>query len=180
MTANTSPETVTLRDGTSVLIRKIRPDDAPRLQAAFARMSPESVYLRFLDQRRALSDREAQRLAGVDNQTHVALVAVIAENGEEHIIGVARYALVGPSEPDTAEAAVTVIDEYQKRGLGTILVQRLVGMAQAQGVRAFLANVHYSNSEILRFIDRSGLPMKRKLQSSIWEIKLMLDAQAQK
>lgn len=178
MTADTPSETATLRDGTTVVIRNIRPDDAPRLQAAFTRLSPDSVYLRFLDQRRALSDRDAERLANVDGQTHFALAATVEEKGEELIIGVARYAIVGPSEPDTAEAAVTVIDDYQRRGLGTILVQRLVGHARANGVRAFVANVHYSNAEILRFIERSGLPTQRKLQAGIWEIKLGLDPES--
>lgn len=169
------PETIALRDGTPVTIRLIRPDDAPKLQLAFTRLSPESIYLRFLDQRTALSDREAQRLANVDNRTHVALVAAHEEGGEEHIIGVARYAVVSPSEPDVAEAAIAVIDEFQGRGLGTILLQRLVDFARAHGIRAFAANVHYSNTEIARFIERSQLPFKKKLQAGVWEIRVSLD-----
>jgi len=173
------PETIALRDGTPVTIRLIRPDDAPRLQSAFTRLSPESVYLRFLDQRTALSDREAQRLANVDNRTHVALVAAHDEGGQEHIIGVARYAVIDPSEPDTAEAAVAVIDEFQGRGLGTILLQRIVAFARARGVHAFMATVHYSNAEIMRFIERSRLPFKKKLQAGAWEIRVSLDADPQ-
>ncbi len=176
MTADSLPETITLRDGTSVTLRPVRPDDARRLQTAFKRLSRQSIYLRFLDQRTELSDREAQRLAGVDQQTHVALAATIMQDNEEHIIGVARYAIINPSQADTAEAAVIVIDEFQGRGLGTILVQRLVAYAQTHGIRAFLATVHYSNAEILRFIERSRLPLKKRLQAGVWEITVQLDS----
>jgi GNAT superfamily N-acetyltransferase len=176
MTVTFEPETVTLRDGTSVALRAIRPDDAPRLQAGFARLSRESIYLRFLDQRNALSDREAQRLASVDYHSTMAIVAVVEEQGEEHIIGVGRYATVGPGDPGAAEAAVTVIDDYQRRGLGSVLVDRIVRYARAHGIHTFLAAVHYSNAGILHFIDSSRLPTKRRLESGAWEIRVDLDA----
>jgi RimJ/RimL family protein N-acetyltransferase len=179
MAADSLPETATLRDGTSVTLRAVRPDDASRLQTAFKRLSRQSVYLRFLDQRTELADREAQRLAGVDQHTHVALAATVIQDGEEHIVGVARYAIISPSEPDAAEAAVTVIDEFQGRGLGTIMLRRMVAFAREHGIRAFVANVHYSNAEIMRFIERSRLPFKKKLQAGVWEIRIALDADPQ-
>ena len=177
MNQRSYPETVTLRDGTAVTLRPIRPDDAPRLQEAFERLSPESVFLRFLDQRASLSDAEARRGATVDYHSSTAIVAVIEEHGEEHIIGGARYTGVGPAKPDTAEAAVTVVDEYQRRGLGVILVQHIVEYARAHGIRYFLATVHYSNEQILHFIERSKLRTDKRLESGAWEIKILLDAQ---
>ncbi|HLF25631.1 MAG TPA: GNAT family N-acetyltransferase [Anaerolineae bacterium] len=169
------PETVTLRDGTAVRLRAIQPDDAPRLQALHARLSTESIFLRFLDQRTALPDRDAQQLANVDYRTRMAIVAALAEEPEQ-LIGVARYAAIDSAQLDTAEAAIVVQDDYQERGLGTILVDRLVGYARGQGVHAFLATVHYSNAEIMRFIQRSGLTAQKKLEAGVWEIKINLDA----
>ena len=82
MNQRSYPERVTLRDGTTVTLRPIRPEDAPRLQEAFERLSPESVFLRFLDQRASLSDDEARRGAAVDGYSTMAIVAVIEEHGE--------------------------------------------------------------------------------------------------
>ena len=168
------PETVRLRDGTPVIVRPIRPDDAPLLQALHARLSAESVFLRFLEQRKALTDQDAQRLATVDYRATMALVATREENGAEEIIGVARYAAVDPGRPERAEAAIVVEDAFQGRGLGTILVDRLVRYARNHGVQAFVASVHYSNSEIMHFIQRSGLPAEKHLESGVWEITIHL------
>ena len=178
MNQRSYPERVTLRDGTTVTLRPIRPEDAPRLQEAFERLSPESVFLRFLDQRATLSDAEARRGATVDYHGSMAIVAVVEEHGEEHIIGGARYTAVDPAKPDTAEAAITVVDEYQRRGLGTILVQHIVEYARAHGIRYFLAAVHHSNEQILHFIEQSKLPAEKRLEGGTWEIKIRLDAQA--
>jgi len=178
MSNRSYPEIVTLRDGATATLRPIRPDDASGLQEAFERLSPESVFLRFLDQRVSLTDSEAQRGAIVDGYSTMAIVAVIEEHGEEHIVGGARYVAVDPAKPDTAEAAVTVIDEYQGRGLGTILVQHIVEYARAHGIRYFLATVHHSNKQILRFIEQSKLPAEKRLESGAWEIRIRLDAEA--
>jgi len=176
MRSSFATETVTLRDGTQVVLRAIRPDDAPRLQALHKRLSPESVFLRFLDQRKALTDQDAQRWATVDYRTHMAIVAALPDGADERLIGVARYAAIDPAKPDTAEAAIVVQDDHQGRGLGTILVNRLVTYARAHGIRAFVASVHYSNSEIMHFIQRSGLPAKKRLEAGVWEIHIRLDA----
>jgi acetyltransferase len=168
-------ERVSLRDGTLVSIRSIRPDDAPRLQALFKRLSPASIYLRFLGYRKGLSDAEARSLAEVDYHNRMAFVACVEQGPEELIIGVARYALVEGVVPCSAEAAVVVEDEYQGRGLGTILLKKLVIYARENGVRSFWATVHRNNAQILRFIKRSGLPVERKaLKEGAWDIRVRL------
>jgi len=168
------PEVITLRDGTMVTIRPIRPDDAPRLQVLFYRLSPESIALRFLGHPKELPDEQAQQLANVDYQTRMALVAIHEQDDEEHIIAVARYA-ADSAQPDLAEAAIVVEDEYQKRGLGTLLLTRLVAYARTHGIRAFMATVHHDNVQIMRFIRRSGLPSESKLEAGVWEIMVKLE-----
>ncbi len=167
------PEEVTLRNGTVVTIRPIRPDDAPRLQALFYRLSPESIALRFLGHLKELPLEQAQQLATVDYRTRMALVATRQQNGEEDIIAVARYA-ADSAKPDLAEAAIVVEDEYQKRGLGTLLLTRLVAYARTHGIRAFMATVHHDNVQIMRFIRQSGLPTESKLEAGIWQIVVKL------
>jgi len=172
------PEPVTLRDGTTVTIRPIRPDDAPRLLALFHRLSPESIALRFLGQPKELPYKQAKQFATVDYHKRMALVAARDEGSEEHVIAVARYAVDPATEPDVAEAAVAVEDAYQNRGLGTLLLIRLVEYARRHGIRAFMATVHHDNVQIMRFISKSGLPTERKLEAGVWEILVKLEPEA--
>jgi len=171
-------ERAILRDGTQVLLRPIRPDDAPRLQAGFLRLSPESIYLRFFEALKELPDNQAEGFATVDYKDRMALVASIQENGEERLVGVARYSKVSPSEPGLAESAVIVDDEYQRRGVGMLLLSRLVVYARAHGVTTFLATIHSTNARMLRFIQHSGLPFQRKIiEPGVWEIRIFLEPQ---
>ena len=173
-------ETVTLRDGTTVTIRPIRPDDARGLQALFDRLSPESISLRFLGHPKELPYEQARQLANVDYRTRMALVATRQHGSEEHIIAVARYAADPAGQPDLAEAAIVVEDEYQKRGLGTLLLTRLVAYAQAHGIRAFRAMVHQDNIQIMRFVRHSGLPAERALEAGVWEVLVKLEPEAER
>lgn len=179
-TALPEPETVTLRDGSQVILRPIRPDDAPRLQALYGRLSPQSIFFRFLGHSPALSDGEARRLANVDYARQMAWVAAPAAEPAEEIIGVARYALPpeasgGEEAPRAAEAAVVVEDRWQRRGLGTLLLRRLAHYARAQGIEQLQATVHQANRQILRFIRRSGLPTESQIDGGLWEIRVSLE-----
>lgn len=167
---------VTLRDGTLVTIRPIRPDDAPRLQEGFTRLSARTIYLRFLQATSQLSDEQAKRFANLDYQTQMALVGSIQEQGEEQLIGVARYALVGSGDQEAAECAVVVRDDYQQRGLGTHLLVKLVQYARQQGILAFIATVLASNSPVMNFIWKSGLHYDRKMvEPGVFQIRILLE-----
>jgi RimJ/RimL family protein N-acetyltransferase len=167
-------ETVTLRDDTEVIVRPILPEDAPRLQNLFSRLSPESIYFRFLGRPKDLPRAQAERLVNVDYEKRMAFVATCGTDDVRDIIAVARYAEVEGS-PGLAEAGVVVEDRYQKRGLGTILLSRLTQYAREQGVQAFYASVHPANNRILRFIQRSGLPSESRLESGVWEMHVSLE-----
>lgn len=173
--AGLDPQAATLRDGTLVNIRPIRPDDAPRLQALAVRLSPESIYLRFLTHRTTLSDEEARRLASVDYHSHMAFVATPGQADDADIIAVARYAGLGPAEPGVAEAGVIVEDRYQGRGLATLLLARLVAYARAHGIRSFVATFHPSNAIIMQLIRKSGLVIENKqFEMGLWCMQMSL------
>ena len=172
----TTSEVISLRDGTQVNIRPVKPDDAPGLQALFNRLSPQSIYHRFLGFRKALPDQEAKLLTEVDYQGKMALVATNDKNGRESIIGVARYDVLCPANPDVAEASVVVEDQHQGRGLCTHLLKRLKVYAQTHGIRAFRAMVHNDNTRIMRLIERSGLPVERMtIEQGVWDIQVNLE-----
>ena len=170
-------ESVTLRDGTPVVLRPIRPDDAPRLQAFHAHLSPDSVYLRWLSAHPVLTDEEAETLARVDYHDRMAFVATLPAAGPaeaETIIGVARYTLAPAEGPGAAEAAVVVADDFQQRGLGTQLLRRLLPYARAAGITTWVAEINAQNARMLRFIQRSGLPATRQLESGSYQVRIEL------
>lgn len=138
-----------LRDGRSVLLRAVRPDDAPRLVEFHSRLSPETQYLRFFGPKPRLTDAEAHYLANVDFDRRFAIVATIREDGADRIVAVGRFDLV---DADTAEVAVVVRDDHQHAGLGTEIFEQLKAAALSGGVRAFAGEVLAENERMLRLL----------------------------
>ena len=133
---------VVLRDGSTVLIRPVRPVDAPLLADGFARLSARSRQLRFLTQKKELSPAELRYFTDVDHHDHEALGALNHADGRG--VGIARY-VRDADDPQAAEIAVTVADDWQGRGLGTELVAQLSERARAEGIRRFTALVAADN-----------------------------------
>src|SRR5438445_13800132 len=123
-----------LRDGTLVCLRTIRPDDKERLAAHFERLSAQSRYSRFFGFRAAFTPRELTSLTELDFVSHVGLVATLSEGaGVESIVGDGRYVTL-PGCRSAVELALSVVDAYQRRGLGTLLLEDLIRLARHAGV----------------------------------------------
>jgi len=163
-----------LSNQTPITIRPIQPTDASRLMAFYGRLSPETIYLRFLSAHPSLTPEDFQRLSTVDYQTHMAFVAVSAESPDAPIIGVARYVTLAPDRPHEAESAIVVEDRFQGQGIGSHLMQRLVLFAREHDVHFFVAEINVANEKMLRFIQRSGLPSHRQLTEGLWEVRVEL------
>jgi RimJ/RimL family protein N-acetyltransferase len=158
-----------LEGGLTVHVRPIRPDDEPLLHEAFARMSERSVYFRFFSPLKRLPEEMAQRLARVDRDQRFALAAVTRErDGAEHIIGVARYDRAPGT--DTAEVALTVVDEYQRRGIGSSLLGLLCQAARDHGIRQFSLVVLPENQSMIGLLRRLGWIHQARLQGGVYEI----------
>jgi CBS domain-containing protein/GNAT superfamily N-acetyltransferase len=169
-------ETIILNNETEVAIRPIRPDDAPRLQDSFVRMSAQTIYDRFLGFRKGLPDPDARYLTNLDYERHMALVATIDLDGEDTIIGVARYHVLD-DDPDCAEFAIVIADSFQRQGLGSWLMKRLLEYAQQRGLRSLLGLTHLHNNRLLRFVQRSGLPVTHRFQDGLREVKIALQGE---
>lgn len=141
---------VLLRDGSRIRVRPGRPSDRDRLLRGFARLSPESRYRRFLAATPQLSDETVRYLTEIDHHDHEAIAAFDEETGEG--VGVARY-VRREDRPEVAEVAVTVIDDWQGKGVATLLLEVLAGRARAEGVTRFSAIVLSSNQEIMDVIE---------------------------
>ena len=125
-----------LADGTPILFRTIRPDDKDRLLTAFESLSPEARYARFLRPVTKLSAAQVVYLTEVDLENHFAWVALRADRPEQPGIGVGRWVRLH-DEPNIAEVAITVVDAYQRRGLGHTLLWLCALSAVQRGVSGF-------------------------------------------
>ncbi len=147
------PHRITLRSGHRVLLRALRPDDGPGLAEAFEQLSETSRYRRFFTTKPHLSEQSLAYFTDVDHHDHEALVAVAPGSGQ--LVGVARF-IRNPHQPDQAEVAVTVIDSWQRRGLGTALLRELAQRATEEGIRHFTAEILAENRPMLTLARRLG------------------------
>ena len=131
-----------LRDGSHVLIRPVRSSDAPLLADGFTRLSATSRWMRFLTPKKELSPAELRYFTDLDHHDHEALGALDHADGRG--VGIARY-VRDADDPQAAEIAVTIIDDWQGRGLGTELVAQLSDRARSAGIRRFTALVAADN-----------------------------------
>lgn len=167
------PRVVELRDGTRVRLRPIAPEDEPLLHEAVEAMSERSVYLRFFSPIKRMSDALAHRLAVVDYSDRFALVATNSKSAtKERIVGVARYDRAHGT--DVAEVAVAVIDAFQRRGLGGILLAELARVARSHGIKTFQLVVLPENREMLGLLRKLGWIHQAKLAGGVYEISFDL------
>jgi GNAT superfamily N-acetyltransferase len=153
VTAAIAGEEARLRDGSRVLIRPIRPDDRELVRAGFERLSPESRYRRFLTPMPTLTDQQLAYLTDVDHHDHEAMIAIDPATADG--LGISRF-VRDAERPRTAEAAVTVIDEWQGRGLGTALLTALTERARKEGIDRFTCLVLAENREMIELLERLG------------------------
>jgi ribosomal protein S18 acetylase RimI-like enzyme len=147
----TRSEFVPLRDGSMLVVRPIRRTDAPLLVDGFARLSPQSRWQRFMIGKNALTAKEVRYFTDVDHRDHEALVALDAVSGRG--AGVARYVRCA-DDPTCADLAITVVDEWHRRGVGTELMRQLSRRAQEEGITTFSALVAVSNVAVLALLRR--------------------------
>jgi RimJ/RimL family protein N-acetyltransferase len=147
-------ETVSLRDGSSVAIRPIEPDDYDRLREVWAGMSALSRQRRFLASSSVehISDAELQYLIDIDHRRHEALLAL---DGDGRAVGVARYVRV-PGDREAAELAVAVVDDWHRRGVATALLDALTSRAHEAGIKRYTAIVSEDNDIVLAGLERAG------------------------
>lgn len=147
----------TLPDGTEITLRPITPEDRESLRRAFQQTSAQTRYLRFLGGSFELSASMLTYLTSVDQKDHVALVATMTSPDlkTERGIGVARFIRLKDA-PDVAEAAITVIDDMQRRGVGSILAAELERAAGAAGIRVIRAEVLEGNAAMRSILENAG------------------------
>src|SRR5881396_2622166 len=157
---------VILRNGASVRVRAIRPDDERRLLALCGRLSPRTLYQRFFSFRRLLPE-EAHAFANVDYDRRMAVVAEVDDGREPQLVGVARYGL---SDDGPADIGLVVADGWQGLGLGSLLLEGILRAGEQRGVHQFSADVLTENRRALRLLARHTAITRRTVASGVTSV----------
>jgi GNAT superfamily N-acetyltransferase len=152
-----------LRDGTPAVTRSITPADGDALTRGLTRLSPEGHAYRFLHYRSRFTAAELDYLTGCDFTDHIALILAIrdATGREMDQVGVAR-SIRTKEDPELAEVAIVVVDEYQHRGGGLALLRHLAALAWARGIRRWRAFSLEDNLAAPRLFARVGTEISRR------------------
>ena len=156
---------ITLKDGTELRLRPIRPEDAPRLIEFYDHLSQHTAYQRFFTIMKRLPPDWARMLATVDYQRRLAIVAEHGPKEAPELVAVARYEPT--DDPETAEVAFVVQDSLQGRGLGVLLLHHLLEAGEARGIRRFRAYVLGDNTRMLDLLSRFTDVLEHSLDTGV-------------
>jgi GNAT superfamily N-acetyltransferase len=156
----------TLKDGTRVSIRPIRPEDDGALVEVFEHLSPQTVYQRFFTAMPELTPGMARYLSHVNYRSRMALVAEV----DGHLVGVGRYERT--PDPEVVELGLVVLDEWQNRGLGRVLLRETLRVAQSNGIHRFRADVLSENRRMLRLLATEAEVVSRKMEAGVTTLHL--------
>lgn len=158
----------TLKDGTRVSIRPIRPEDDSALVDVFEHLSPQTVYQRFFTALPELTPGMARYLSHVNYRSRMALVAEV----DGRLVGVGRYERT--PDPEVAELGLVVLDEWQDRGLGRVLLRETLRAAQANGIHRFRADVLSENRRMARLLASEAEIVGRQMEAGVITFQLKI------
>jgi acetyltransferase len=159
---------VLLKDGSSMLLRPIRQDDAERWLAFIGRLSPHTKYLRFEHMPKEMGLDDAIRFCTVDYDNTFALVAEVLREPNNRIVGLGRYYRL--PKKHLAEVDFAVEDAYQDKGIGTSLVQRLAMAARENGITSFEADVLAENEQMMDVFRDYGPHISSELEAGVYHV----------
>ena len=160
-----------LRDDRPITIRALRPDDRAEMLAAIGRTSMQSLQRRFFVPKKGFSENEMAFFLNIDFESHVAIVAEIAEDDRPVIVAGGRYIVVQPGQ---AEVAFVVVDAYQGQGIGTILMRHLAVLARDAGLKELVAEVLPENTAMLKLFNKFGFRRGSKGSPQVVHLTLQL------
>ena len=158
----------TLRDGTEIFFRPVKPTDEPSLSEMLYSLSEESVRTRYMTQTMTFPHKDVQQLTNIDYLNDLAIVGTVPSVSGEQVVAIAQYFL----DPKTqaAEVAFIVQDEWQQKGMGTLLLDYLTQVAKQRGVKRFYAKVLPANKAMLAVFYNSGFKVNTEFDGDVYSI----------
>ncbi|HKJ00679.1 MAG TPA: GNAT family N-acetyltransferase [bacterium] len=166
---------VILSTGTPLRLRPITPEDDQRMIRLFYRLSPQTIYRRFMTMITRMDEKEVAHFTHIDFDNETAIVGVIEDEGEpggERIIAVGRF--VRLPKPTHAEVAFTVEDAYQGQGIGTHLLQELIPFARMAEIEVLEAEVLAENHQMIGVFKNMGFTITSSLREGVVHIEFAM------
>jgi GNAT superfamily N-acetyltransferase len=165
----------TLRDGTAVTVRAAGANDGPKMRRAFLNLERDTVYTRFFGYKADVSDAELGRITGADFEQAVALLVTIGAGEDEVVIGGASYFVAAAAAAGrSAELAFTVEEDFQSRGIGSLLMRHIIAIARVKDLDRLEADVLSRNRPMLNVFRRCGLPVAVRHEGDVIHVILSL------
>ena len=166
-------ETVTLRDGRSVLLRPIRPEDEPAHQELFQRMTPEDIYYRFFNVIHRMPHSQLARFTQIDYDREMAFIATVTDDaGKPETLGVVRA--VGDPDNSSAEFAISVRSDLKRQGLGSALLGKMIRYCRDKGTGKLVGQALPDNRAVLALAARHHFTRQRLPGDDVVELRLSL------
>jgi acyl-CoA hydrolase len=158
----------TLRDGTEIFFRPVKPTDELALSEMLYSLSEKSVQTRYFTHTMTFPHKDVQQLTNIDYRRDISIVGVVPSVSGEQIVAIAQYFL----DPKTqaAEVAFIVQDEWQQKGMGTFLLDYITQIAKKRGVRRFYAKVLPANKPMLTIFYNSGYKVNTEFDGEVYNI----------
>lgn len=165
----------TLKDGTQIFFRPVKPTDDASLSEMLYSLSPASIRTRYMSQTMRFPHKDLQKLTNIDYEQNLAILGTVPGVSEDQIVAIAQYFL----DPKTqaAEVAFVVQDEWQQKGMGTLLLQYLTQIAKQRGVKRFYAKVLPVNKAMLAVFHNSGFQVNTEFDGEVYNITYELSRQ---
>jgi GNAT superfamily N-acetyltransferase len=164
-----------LNDGTVATLRAARADDGPKIRRAFRNLERETVYTRFFGYKDDVSDAELARITGADFERAVALLVTIGTGADEVVVGGASYFVADSAGAErSAELAFLVEEDFQGRGIASLLMRHIIAIARSKGLTRLEADVLSRNLPMLSVFRHCGLPMTVRQEGDVIHATLSL------
>lgn len=160
----------TTKKSVEILLRPVRISDEPLLKDFFYSLSDQSMYRRFISQRKDMPHERLQDFVIIDYTKEMVILAVIRDDEKEEVVGVGQYGI--DEITHTAEVAFVVRDDYQNQGVGTELLKYLTFLAKKQGLLGFTAEVLIQNTPMLHLFEKMGFDIRKRTEGGVYELKM--------
>ena len=160
----------TTRSGLRLLLRPVKLNDEPLLKDFFYSLSDQSIYKRFISARTDMPHERLQEFVVIDYTKEMVILAIEESDEKNIVVGIGQYGIDDITH--SAEFALVVRDEYQNRGIGTILISYLTNLAKKQGLLGFTAEVLVENIPMLHLFEKMGFDIHKRTSSGVYELKM--------
>jgi len=160
----------TTKSGVKIFLRPVRLSDEHLLKDFFYALSSDCMYHRFISTRTSMEHEELQKYVVIDYTREMVILAIMAENGNDVIVGMGQYFI--DEETHTAEVAFVVRDDHQGQGIGAELIRYLTLLAKKSGLHGFVAEVLMDNKPMLQLFQQMGFIIEQRAEAGMYELKM--------